>query len=406
MNILIAINRFDVGGAEKFAARLGYALYQNGHKIYYYEILENNNLSQLLKIWANDDHFSPNIIKHYKPNLIANFFLWKFNTIANLFGEKKLYINILNFINKSLLQKQISQLKINIINTHLFDTDLFFSKLNTKIPIVITMHGEYENMLFNDFSYSDEKKIDKQFLSIAEHIIFNAAFVTFSSKQNNQIFNYLSSDYKFKKIIYHGFSSHTQIRQAIPNENTFRFGMVARGLESKGWEILIKAFIQVENQNSSNKHIELILVYTNSYYMQELVLKYAHKTNIKFLCNPHDISYYYSLMDVFVLPTKWDSQPLVIIEALFSHIPIISTNIGEIPEMIKYNDTIAGSIINVPENGEFPNIKDIADTMKDYLHNESFYLLMKNNTHIVKQKFDMNICVKEYLSIFNNCIKK
>ena len=47
----------------------------------------------------------------------------------------------------------------------------------------------------------------------------------------------------------------------------------------------------------------------------------------------------YNAADVFAFPTKADNQPLVIMEALACGLPVVSSHLGGVPEMIQQGET-------------------------------------------------------------------
>ena len=69
----------------------------------------------------------------------------------------------------------------------------------------------------------------------------------------------------------------------------------------------------------------------------------------------------YAKSDVALLPSLFDNSPLFIYESMVSGIPVIATNVGGIPELIKHGETgylfkksdykaLARHIINMVEN--------------------------------------------------------
>ncbi|MDH7552215.1 MAG: GT4 family glycosyltransferase PelF [Spirochaetota bacterium] len=53
-----------------------------------------------------------------------------------------------------------------------------------------------------------------------------------------------------------------------------------------------------------------------------------------------DVRQYYKFLDVVVLSSIREAQPLVILEAYAAGIPVVSTRVGNVPEMLDYNDIL------------------------------------------------------------------
>ena len=104
----------------------------------------------------------------------------------------------------------------------------------------------------------------------------------------------------------------------------------------------------------------------------------------------------YSCADIFVLPTYSEAMPMVILEALAAGLPIISTPIGAIPDIIK--DGINGFLIE-------PNSpKQLAEKILFLLHNEETKKRIGEvNIQLAKNEYDVKVILNKleqlYLSI-------
>lgn len=104
---------------------------------------------------------------------------------------------------------------------------------------------------------------------------------------------------------------------------------------------------------------------------------------------------YYSMADVFVLPTLYDPCPKVILEAMACATPIIASKVSGIPELIK--DGHEGILI--PSK----NSNLLADKIIDILENQDNAKLMgKNARSRVENDFTWNLCAKKILQLYNN----
>ena len=95
--------------------------------------------------------------------------------------------------------------------------------------------------------------------------------------------------------------------------------------------------------------------------------------------------------DYFVLPSESESYPLTIGEVMGLHIPIISTNVGGIPEMIDHQ--IDGYLVNPDENS-------IYEGMKLFLTNAEIPKKIKDNTEKAVEKFDNQKIYDEVTEVF------
>lgn len=95
--------------------------------------------------------------------------------------------------------------------------------------------------------------------------------------------------------------------------------------------------------------------------------------------------------DYFVLPSESESYPLTIGEVMGLNIPIISTNVGGIPEMIDHN--IDGYLVNPDENS-------IYEGMKLFLTNSEIPNKIKNNSGKTIDKFDNQKIYDDVTEVF------
>ena len=110
------------------------------------------------------------------------------------------------------------------------------------------------------------------------------------------------------------------------------------------------------------------------------------------------VPYILSQMDVFMLPTQLDTMPIAIIEAMMCGLPIVSTNIGEIPEMIQHGKS--GLIIE-------PNVKSVANALDWLLRNNSCFLQMGHESRkLYEKKFSLNRMINSYSQVINRTIKR
>ena len=84
--------------------------------------------------------------------------------------------------------------------------------------------------------------------------------------------------------------------------------------------------------------------------------KLGFNSIVSFVGNQRNVDEYLMKSDIFLLMSRDEGFPMAILEAERIGLPIISTNVAGIPEMIKHKEP--GFVIN-------PNSKELADILKE-----------------------------------------
>ena len=405
MRIVFGINNFDNAGAENFMLRLAKYFSFKGHEIALFSLLpiEEKHLNRV-KIIFGDTFSSIEMIGPYLPNRFIDFFLWKMNRAAMIVGKldwRK------EFIENKTKQKLVN-FKPDLLNSHLFETDDFFSK-DLTIPHVISMHGPYEYYLYKDSNDDGEldqitnatgnKILNNNFIEHAEKVLSKSKNVIYCADKNLEILQHVEiSNLRLEKIYY----GYERKEQSVKNLEIaqLNIGMFARGVESKGWDILIAAFLRLEDKY---EHITLMLAFSETNYMDYLKLKYVKHKKIQFLGLIDPIDEFLAAIDLVAFPTYYpgESLPNTIIESLMFDIPVISTQHAEIPNMIKYDGLHAGTIVNIQDVEFDEQVKRFLDAIEKYLINPNFLQEQKENCKIVSNQFEMDTCYNKYLDFFS-----
>jgi glycosyltransferase involved in cell wall biosynthesis len=404
MNILLGLNSFFIGGAENFVFRLAKALSEKGHKIYLFVLNDwgMENAKKRLEIILGKENNKINIITRYKPGKFADFFLWKINRIFMLIGKHEYREKLIHKIQIKELNVFLKKEKIDIINTHLWEVDEFIANYFT-LPQVITMHGPYEFFLHkHDSENISSNIIDHHFVNRAGKVINKSRNIIYTADKNLEIFNHIKCPQNFNiEKIYIGYRQEKSLKFVKNISDGFVFGMIARGMESKGWEFAIKAFQILQEKYPD---VKMIFAYVETEFMQRISLKYKHVKGLTFLGYVNDQSELFNAINVLIFPTWFDCLPNSIIESLFHGVPVISTNVGEIPRMIVWNEKEAGIILILDKNTKKPVVEDIMKAMERYLLNNILYEEHKKNTAYVSEQFSMDICVKSYIEFYRHAI--
>ncbi|MCX8522344.1 glycosyltransferase [Chryseobacterium formosus] len=111
------------------------------------------------------------------------------------------------------------------------------------------------------------------------------------------------------------------------------------------------------------------------------------------LLNPYP---YVKNADFFILPSESESWPLIIADCLILQKPIISTNVGGIPEMIIQEKT--GYLINY-------DTEEMYGAMKKFITEPEFVESIKQNLTDIEKQFDNQIIFDSVENLIENLVK-
>jgi len=195
-------------------------------------------------------------------------------------------------------------------------------------------------------------------------------------------------------------------RDDFQSQEKIKIGLVGRLVEKKGVDVLIQALKILKDEGLV---IELHIAGTGP--LQQELLELAQELNftnteINFLGSlPHkDVSTFIKSLDIFVLPCKQDKNgdmdgiPVVLMEAMLSGVPVISTELSGIPELVI--DTETGL------TAEPGNIGAMASVIKKMIDNDTWRDEMSRNAiNKVKSDFSLQKNTTKLNTLFKNHIK-
>lgn len=127
--------------------------------------------------------------------------------------------------------------------------------------------------------------------------------------------------------------------------------------------------------------------------LQELVNKKPLAQNVILTGRKkqEEMGAYYSAADIFILNTGYEGLSHTLLEALSYNLPVITTNIGGNPEVIK--DNVNGLLV------EYENSEQIFSAIKKILDNPELAGNFVKNGQEALSQFSFNKMIEEYLSV-------
>lgn len=135
--------------------------------------------------------------------------------------------------------------------------------------------------------------------------------------------------------------------------------------------------------------------YLNEMKLLSKSLKIEDVTEFKGNVSKQEVNYYLEKSDLFVLASRQEGLPRVVVEAMAKGLPCIGTNVGGIPELLDKN-------VLIPKN----SVSDLVSKVSEILNNADYYYSQSERNLTVARKYTETILNKKresfYRFIINN----
>lgn len=254
----------------------------------------------------------------------------------------------------------------DLIHSHGFLSGIAgkFCSVATGTPIIHTVHGSHRlDSGIKDWKYYLEKLILTQTYYQAQ-ITVAKSFKKYANV--NKKIEYITNGVNFNEFNL----------QKPPRRKPEQILFVGRDHPDKGIDLLKKAFDQVRIEYPKSR-LKLV---TNQSDRSELIKSYLES-------------------GIFVLPSKAEGQPIVILEAFAASLPVIATDVGDNQNTI----TDGRTGILVPKNDQ----QRLFQAMVKLLSDRAFAKKMGANARkLAKEKYTWEIVAKKTYTLYTTILKQ
>ncbi len=197
-------------------------------------------------------------------------------------------------------------------------------------------------------------------------------------------------------LIRNGINTDSFYRQRA-DDDVVRFIHVARFDLVKDQAGLITAFAQLLQDSDIKAHLMLVGDGEQMSPLKSLVQQLNINEYVEFTGAKNNIAELLSNADVFVLSSIAEGIPMTVLEAMASSLPVISTHVGGLPELI------------IPhENGllvEKQNSEQLSLAMENYVNNRDFIEQHGKRAKLfIEDNYSEKNMVSEYLNLYNKSL--
>ncbi len=290
----------------------------------------------------------------------------------------------------NLLSLHLNENKIDIVHTHDYKS-LFYAiasiKKNRNIKLVHHLHGSLNNTLAEKFYSLLEKHLinraDLVFVvSEAQKKMLSDSFLV----RNMDIF-YLQNGTEVKNKLY---------RNTDLDKHSIHISVVARFTPEKNHLLAINVIkILSDCKYKFSLHLYGDGPLLND--IKEKVAEYNLQNIVIFHGYCADVSEIYDVTDILLITSTTEGLPMVLLEAMSNGIPVVSTDVGQISEVVKNNQS--GFITPIKAN-------DLVSKVKAFFDTPGLLQRMGCSSHsIIKEKFSIHSQIVTLNSYYQQLVR-
>jgi len=247
----------------------------------------------------------------------------------------------LNFQGAWKILKLAKKEKVDILHSHGYKFNILFAifpKFARKIPFITTVHGYVHAVKFSsNWVY---QIIDKLSLRKMSKVIFVS-----------QITRNEFSALNHSVVVQNGISvkpSNNIVPENRLKSNNIRIVAIGRLAKEKGFDYLLES---IKHSQNTEYQIDLTIMGSGEYKnkLYELANKLGILEQVTFKGFVEKPSLYFNDFDFLIMPSLTEGLPITILEAMREKLPILASDVGEIPIVLKNSYPLIKSPAELPD---------------------------------------------------------
>lgn len=338
----------------------------------------------------------------FNENTSDNYDFYHFTHYGYNIERKILKYPFLSIITKIIFIEKRYNIDIVQTNDPLLAFGALLAKKITKIPVVLRTGGKY----FDELDEQCKKHCNNLFgndsnlsMRIASYSLKNLGTYTMKKVDhvvavNDYMSQYLKSYGIISCIIPNAVDVTTFDAPKISTQENYLFTISNMTVPNKveGIKLLLKS-MSLLKKKYPNVKLKIAGEGNLRASLEEYSKKQALENNVEFMGYQNQIPFLLSSCSIYVHSSLQDVFPNAILEAMASKKPVIATNVGGIPEIIKNN--YDGIICD-------PNSEEIASAIIKVFNDQNFRdKIIKNGYSTVLVDYSWDKAIDSYLNLYN-----
>ncbi len=265
------------------------------------------------------------------------------------------------------------------------------AKQGKRIPVITTLHGTDITLVGRDKTYSPVVTFsmeESDILTAVSNNLKEATYENFAIKKPIEVIYNFVDVHRFHKKKVEAFKKLIAPggEKILVHASNFR--------KVKRVDDVLKTFLLIHEKIPC----KLLLIGDGPErpYIESLTRDCVPCAEVKFLGKQEQMEELLSIADLFLLTSDYESFGLAALEAMAAEVPVISTNVGGLPE-INING-YCGYMSNVGD------VEDMAKNAISILSDEAVHATFRKNALAQARKFDIHNIVPQYEALYQSVL--
>ena len=261
------------------------------------------------------------------------------------------------------------------------------------IPVITTLHGTDITLVGNDHSFAPVVEFsinESDGVTAVSEQLRQQTLDTFNVKKEIKVIHNFIDFSRFRKI------NKDHFRKAIAPDGEKILVHISNFRKVKRVEDVIYVFEQVSKKIKSK--LLMIGDGPERKHMEELCRALHLCDEIRFLGKQEAVEELLAISDLFILPSENESFGLAALEAMACEVPVISSNVGGLPEV--NIDGVTGYLCDVGD------VNSMAARCIELLQDEESLAVFRKNAYNQAKRFDINVVLPEYENYYRLVLDK